>query len=99
MYVLIRDDLTPGQQLAQSIHAAVEHALRKPKHVAATPTVVVLTVPDEDALLEQSERLQDEYLYHTLFQEPDLDGSFTALSVICTGHRFSTLPLAGRCVV
>lgn len=92
MYVLVRDDLTPGQQLAQAVHAAVEHTLKHHETVGRTPTVVVLAVPDEASLRRYASG------GGTLFYEPDLE-SYTAMCDIGDGSRFSTLRLAGAVMV
>ena len=97
MYVLVREDLSPGLQLAQAVHASVEFALANPERAKSTPTVVVLGVPDEDTLLAWADTLcfpdckRDEYV---LFHEPDL-GEHTALAVVDDGERFASLSLAG----
>lgn len=88
MYVLVRDDLPPGSQLAQSIHAAVELTLRQPDVAVATPTVVVLAVPDERELVGHAGA-------GVLFTEPDLGDEATAYAEFGDGRRFSNLPLAG----
>ena len=50
--MLIREDLPPGLQLAQAIHAAVELQ----RKVETPPTVVVLGVEDEEELLAWADR-------------------------------------------
>lgn len=102
MYVLVRSDLDPGLQLAQAVHAAVEYTLEHPDDVRATPNVVVLSVPDEDTLLEWADVLSGFCSSHlqsvkpySLFFEPDIN-SHTALCCISDGREFASLPLAGR---
>lgn len=94
MYLLVRGDLSPGAQLAQAIHAAVEYTLEHRDHVSRTPTVVVLHVDDEDELLAYADLCPG----HVLFHEPDLPGH-TALAVISDGAVFSRLRLAGGAVI
>ncbi len=99
--MLVRADLTPGQQIAQATHVGIEHALKHPQHVGTTPNLVVLSVPDEEALLAWADRVAGwashpiEVENYTIFYEPDYE-AHTALAVILTGERFSALPLAGR---
>lgn len=98
MYILVREDISPGYQLAQSIHAAVEFTL---EHDVAIPrTVVVLSVPDEATLLDYADAAcmaRGEKPYH-LFHEPDID-AHTALCTVSDGTEFSDLPLAGAAMV
>lgn len=92
MYVLVRADLPFGQQMAQASHAAAEFAVRFADKVVKTPTLVVLSVADEDHLMSHAEDVGGH-----LFFEPDLGdtGEYTALAVVCDGRHFSSLPLAG----
>lgn len=107
MYVLVRNDLPTGYQMAQAIHAAVEFSLKHPALTKATPTVVVLSVSDEVELLAWADRLAgwcsepaaiDRQF--EVFEEPDLigcpGGAFTSLATVYDGTEFSALPLAGR---
>lgn len=95
LYLLVRGDLPPGLQLAQAVHASVEFTLRYRDRAASTPTVVVLTVDDEEQLLGWADVLgwKDRSDY-ALFHEPDL-GEHTALAIVSDGTRFAGLPLAG----
>lgn len=90
MYVLVRGDMSPGYQMAQAIHAAVDEALERPEMVRLHPTVVVLNVESEAHLFEY----QVQYGM-TPFHEPDLDGEMTAAACFSTGEEFAELPLAG----
>lgn len=104
----MRSDLRPGLQMAQAIHAAVEHALRFPEQMKRTPNTIVLAVADERELLEWADRLAGwcgpdahiEGTPWTLFHEPDLeghpDGWHTALACFSDGAPFASLPLAGK---
>lgn len=87
MYVLVRGDLTPGSQIAQAIHAAVEYTLEHPARVV--PTVVALEVDSEEQLLEHA------HAFGVLFREPDLGGEATAFCAVSDGREFSRLRLAG----
>lgn len=105
MYVLVRDDLPPGTQLAQAVHAATEYTLSNVDRAASTPTVVVLAVRDQAELLEYADVLcgwcpsrTASRRPYALFHEPDL-GEHTALATISDGREFSRLPLAGAAYV
>jgi hypothetical protein len=60
--------------------------------------VVLLCVPDEDALLAELGDLVDAGVPHAAVREPDLDNEYTAVAVAPThyGRRFASLPLMGR---
>lgn len=92
MYVLVRTDLSVGQQLAQTAHVAAEYAARHSDSVLDTPTMVVLSVRDEQHLLDHANRVNG-----YLFFEPDLGdtGEHTAFAAVCDGRLFSSLSLAG----
>jgi hypothetical protein len=104
LYVLVRQDLSPGLQLAQAVHAAVEYTLAHPDEVAKTPNVVVLSVRGEDELLDWADLMcgwcSDPLPTkpYALFFEPDIS-SHTALACISDGREFASLPLAGGCMV
>ena len=88
MYVIVRQDMPPGLQMAQAIHAAVDEALLFPKKVRKHPTVVVLHAEDEAHLI----RLAREGV--TVFREPDQDDAITAIATFSKGEEFADLPLA-----
>lgn len=66
LYVLVRNDLAPGLQMAQAVHAATAFVHLHPDLYLATPNVVVLSVPDEESLIAHA--TPD----GVLFREPDL---------------------------
>lgn len=90
LYVLVRDDLSPGLQLAQAVHAATAFAQRHPERSASTENAVILAVPDEATLLSYA---TDDGV---LFREPDLGDEATAFATVSEGSAYSSLPLAGR---
>lgn len=94
LYVLIRDDLPPGLQLAQAVHAATAFALAHPDLASSTPNVVVLAVADEPALLAHVHA--GGRRPGVVFREPDIGDEATAYATVSTGINFSCLPLAGR---
>jgi hypothetical protein len=93
--VVVRSDLPPGAQIAQAIHAAVEHALTHPEEVRGAPTLVVLENPGHDwHLAYLAEDLTADGHVVTVFQEPDLDDEPTALATVSAGsRRLRRLPL------
>ncbi len=95
IYILIRNDLSVGLQLAQAVHAAIAFCL---EHFEATRdwnkasnNVAVLGVGGEEELKRHVEVEP--------FFEPDMAGQLTAAAFFPTGKqwkRFSSLPLAGK---
>ncbi len=99
LYVVVRADLQPGQQLAQSCHAVSAFALEHPGHhrtwQQGSQNLVVLQVPDETALAALLGRASE--LVGAAFHEPDLDGSLTAIALHAVARPLvSSLPLALR---
>jgi hypothetical protein len=86
--VLVRQDLTPAQQLCQAVHAAHEAGIRfgNPSGISS---VVICTVPDQVSLLEAQQRLQWKGIQCYTFNEPDLGNQSTALATepIARGAR------------
>ena len=94
----MRKDLPQYVQLVQSCHAALEagkHFCRDPD----TPIdhLIVLTVPDEDTLLETNKRAKLRNIRTVLFREPDFDNIATCLCTEPIGGEkrkiFSSYPL------
>lgn len=66
-YVVVREDLSPGQQLAQAVHAAGESASPVPE---PGTVAVVLGVRDEEALWKTYDRLTEAGVGAHLVIEP-----------------------------
>ncbi len=82
----MRSDLPPGLQLAQSVHAMAEFQTRYPSTVTNwvknSNYLVVVGVPDEEALLDLAARANWEAQIEThLVREPDLGDEATALAL------------------
>lgn len=100
LYVVTRADLSPGQQATQSTHAALKFAV---EHFALTRAwfedstyLVLLQVPDEEALQAVVNRLDDGDTFITQWHEPDLGNSLTAICVEpdeSIERKLSSLPL------
>lgn len=84
LYVVVRNDLPPGPQAVQSDHAvlqfAIEHPIltylwfRRSNHLA------LLSVSDEFALKSLSAKAKGLGIRHSVFTEPDLEDSWTAVT-------------------
>ncbi len=98
LYVLVRSDLTHGQQLAQLGHACAYYGQRYPKATLAHPTICVLAVADEAELVRYYHRAIDPGTDPVfIFLEPDMGtlGEYTALATTSDGAIFRDLHLAG----
>lgn len=105
LYIVIRNDLEPGQQLAQSTHAAFQFSQEFPDVTAEwhknSNYLIVLSVDDESALAVLQARLAKAGVSFSTVFDPDYGvGELTALA-IPPGHSrlLSSLPLALRDVL
>jgi peptidyl-tRNA hydrolase len=93
LYVVVRNDLAPGLQVAQVCHAVREFAHRFPEldrqWFEQSNNLVVLQVPT----LEDLEKLVVDGGVIAPFHEPDLNGELTA-AAFAAGRTLSSLPLA-----
>jgi peptidyl-tRNA hydrolase len=102
LYVVVRSDLPSGTIMVQSCHAAVDWCLRYVGQAArwrdhGGNNLVILSVPDEPALLRLHAQAEAEGWQEHLVREPDLGGEATAFAVEeAARRRLSSLPLALR---
>jgi peptidyl-tRNA hydrolase len=81
LYVVVRNDLDPGLQMAQAIHAALEYAKQILFEKEKLPeNVIVLQVPDEEALKKLAYSMSHEFVELFCFTEPDLGHQLTSIS-------------------
>jgi peptidyl-tRNA hydrolase len=110
-YILVRGDLSPGLQVAQACHAALDFAISHPdkarKWRDTSNYLCILAVRDEAELLNYATLAWTKQAKHALFHDPDVPslneeantvGSYTALAIEPGDfHRhLSSLPLALR---
>lgn len=83
LYVVVRADLSPGDQLAQACHAVAAYADDLPNRFSEwmreSGYLVVKAVPDEATLNEVAERVRKVGAV-VLVAEPDLGTTLTALA-------------------
>ncbi len=100
LYVIVREDMTPGYQAVQGLHAAVDFCMQH--HDPAwrwwikSNTVVLLGVKNGARLLDYAAIAQRTGIQYTLFYEPDV-GTYTALALepgVRTTELCAKLPLA-----
>lgn len=101
LYVITRQDLLPGAQLAQSCHAVSAFATAFPEEHRLWheqgQNLIVLAVPDEHALCRLADRIEAGGILGARFYEPDFDDALTAFAVSDEAARLlSSLPLALR---
>jgi len=97
LYVVVREDLTPGLKIAQSGHALPAFSWRYPEiykdWYENSNNLVVLQHPDPEKIAKKLEA--DDYRV-ARFYEPDLDNELTAFAVEPDAQKkLSNLPLAG----
>lgn len=84
LYILVREDMSPGYQAVQGLHAAVDFCMQEQD--AATRwwvksnTVVLLGVENKQRLLDYATIAHRTGIKHKLFYEPDVSG-YTALAL------------------
>lgn len=86
-YVIVRSDLTHGQQVAQVVHAAGEST---PLRVPTSTIAVALAARDEDHLRKISQDLKLADIPHVLIREPIQgreDGEAMSIGIEPTGDR------------
>jgi hypothetical protein len=82
LYVLVREDLRPGQQAVQALHAAVDYVMSRPEAQEwwGSNTVVVLGVKNRKTLLKYEKMARDLGVPHLTFREPDMWNQQTAMA-------------------
>lgn len=103
LYVVSRSDLPVGLQAAQCVHAAAQFAHDKPdlfrRWQETSQWLVLVTVPDEAALLRLCADASKAMHPFVEWREPDLDGAVTAIALAPGGpsrRLTANLPLLGR---
>lgn len=98
VYVVVRADIPLRHQVVQACHASI--CVARDKLISDDeehPSLVVLTVPNQAALIETSCKLSNLGITHRTFFEADMDDQPTALATepITSDQRkaFSNYPL------
>jgi hypothetical protein len=85
LYIITRRDLTPGQQMLQSAHAAIEF---QHEHVEIaiwwnihSKYLVFLSVENELELHKLLEKIKLYAIKHSTFFEPDLGNQLTSIAI------------------
>jgi len=91
LYLVVRSDLSPGQQAVQACHALREFVEHYPdtdrKWFDESNTLVLLEASDEKALLKLLKKAVRRRISCVEFREPDFDNAVTALAIAPSGHH------------
>jgi peptidyl-tRNA hydrolase len=83
MYLVVRSDLTPGEQLAQTTHAVFRFASRFPGTTDCwldnSECLVILGIENEEKLLALWQEAERQGIECIGFREPDMDNQLTAI--------------------
>ena len=99
---IVRRDLEPKYQLAQTLHAGLQFALDYPEEFKKwdkeSKSVVCLSVADETELKTIVDRINPQISEHiSLFREPDLNDELTSIAIYApyeVRKKLSSLPSA-----
>jgi peptidyl-tRNA hydrolase len=98
--VITRSDISPGRQAAQAAHAAIdfcfEHFDTAKRWNINSNYLIMLSAKDEEHLYRLIEKAEREEIKYTLFREPDLGDTITAIAMEPgekTRKACSSLPL------
>lgn len=80
LYVLVRTDIPAAQQMVQAAHAAAETGRANYRSEHGIASLIVLAVPDKDALHRALRQLRGKGIACELFHEPDFGIGDSALA-------------------
>jgi hypothetical protein len=92
--VLVRKDLSHGQQIVQTSHVVAEYLLNNCCSTWKNETLVCLGVHSENCLERWASRVALLKLPFAVFREPDIGNQMTALAVEDNSGLFKDLKLA-----
>ena len=86
VYIIVRADLSPSYQAVQSSHALTDLVFQNIKDMLTwhrnSNTIVLLSVPNERALLDVEDQLKDAGMRFASFREPDIQNELTAIALL-----------------
>ncbi len=109
LLIVVRSDMPAGDQIAQAVHAAIEHTRRNcglAKSGSITPeTVVALGIDSATSLSDLLARADCTGAPFTPFFEPDMGGALTAAAIgpgreaerVCRGLPLALAPIDNGC--
>lgn len=82
LYVVVRQDLAPGYQIAQSLHAFREYIEQHPESerewYKSSNTIAILGCENEEELVSLIGLAEGREIRHSPFREPDMGDALTA---------------------
>jgi peptidyl-tRNA hydrolase len=103
LYVVVREDLSPGSQMAQSLHAFREfveyHPEIEKEWYKTSNTIVILGCKNESELVQLRLDAIARNIKFSIFKEPYLEDSITSIAFepgLKTSEFLSSLKLAGQ---
>ena len=95
LFILIRQDLKPGAQMAQACHVTAEWCKRwqEGNREWNNETIVCVSVRDFPHLVLMQQKLELKCEDYSIFCEPDLQGQMTGLACYTDSNMFDKLPL------
>lgn len=85
LYIIVRNDLAPGAQLAQSCHVAFSFSQEFPKITShwmkESNYICVLSIENEQELVKLIDKARNLDLRFSIFRESDLEDQITAIAL------------------
>lgn len=83
--MITRQDISPGYQGVQSIHAAMQFAFEHPdinkEWYEKSNYLGFLSVPNETELCRLIEKADENNIRYSVFREPDINNQITAIAI------------------
>jgi peptidyl-tRNA hydrolase len=102
-YIIVRDDLPPGLQAAQAVHAALaffhKHPVSIGRWLLASNFLVIVSTPNEETLLDLITEAHTRGIAHVGVREPDVNDEVTAVALApgtAARQLCANMPLALR---
>lgn len=102
LVTIIREDLSPGYQIAQTVHVVAEYTMMNPELIKEWYTrnnyVLSLSVKNKEELTEFATQLHKLGVKFNIFYEPDIN-EMTSVAFISTDETdivTKNMPLAGK---
>lgn len=84
LYVVTRQDIEPGYQVAQTVHSAVQFQHEHPEIAKDwhdnSKYVICLSTKDENSLKELIKKADNKNIKYSVFLEPDIDNQMTSVA-------------------
>ncbi len=85
LYIVTRQDLRPGSQIAQALHAfrefIADHSELENDWYKNSNYIAILAAKNEEELVKLIQRMEKKKIRFSVFREPDLDNEITAVAI------------------